>query len=329
MSRLHLRFYFALLGCLLAFALILLVLWHVNGGGPISHRMSTLMALPVVAVFVSIAAYPITRQLTRRLERLQAAVELLGNGNLASRVMVEGNDEVARLAVSFNRAAARIEELLGAHKTLLANASHELRTPLTRIRLSVDLIKNFADQRCKVGLEQDIAELDHLIDEILLASRLDATVESAIVEEVDLLGLAAEECSRYDGVQFGGVPVVVLGDARLLRRLLRNLLDNAERYGAPPVEVIISKNDGAAEIAVYDRGCEIPRYQSERLFEPFFRRAEVANSSGAGLGLALVRQIAKRHSGRAYFDVTTDGRNCFRVDLPISRPVTTAHRERA
>ncbi|MDG2537814.1 HAMP domain-containing sensor histidine kinase [Dyella jiangningensis] len=329
MSRLHLRFYFTVLGCLLAFALILLVLWHLNGGGPISHRMSTLMALPVVAIVVSIAAYPITRQLTRRLERLEFAVELLGEGKLASRVKVEGNDEVARLAVSFNRAASRIEELVGVHKTLLANASHELRTPLTRIRLSVDLIKNLADHQSKAGLEQDIAELDHLIDEILLASRLDATVEAAVEEEVDLLGLAAEECSRYDGVQFGGTPVVIVGDTRLLRRLLRNLLDNAERYGAPPVEVCISDSFGVAQIAVYDRGRPIPDFESERLFEPFYRRANAANHSGAGLGLALVSQIAERHGGRAYLVATADGRNCFRVDLPLSRYRATAQNERA
>lgn len=327
MSRLHLRFYFAVLGSLLTFALILLVLWHLDGGGPVSHRMSTLMALPLVAIVVSITAYPVTRRLTRRLERLQSAVELLGDGNLASRVTVEGSDEVARLAISFNRAAARIEELVGAHKTLLANASHELRTPLARIRLSVDLIKNFADQRRKEGLEQDIAELDHLIDEILLASRLDATVEPEHDEEVDLLGLAAEECSRYDGVQLGGAPVVVRGDARLLRRLLRNLLDNAERYGAPPVEVSISGSEDAAEIVVYDCGRAIPHSQAERLFEPFYRRADAVNHSGAGLGLALVRQIAKRHHGHAYYLAAPHGGNSFRVDLPISHHHAADHQK--
>ncbi|WP_222615709.1 sensor histidine kinase [Dyella telluris] len=318
MSRLYLRFYLTVLASLLAFALILLVLWHLDGGGPVSHRVSTLMALPLVAVIVSITAYPITRRLTRRLERLQSAVELLGAGNLASRVTVEGNDEVARLAISFNRAAGRIEELIGAHKTLLANASHELRTPLTRIRLSVDLIANVAEQECKRGLEQDIAELDHLIDEILLASRLDAIVEADIDEEVDLLGLAAEECARYDDVQVEGVPIVVRGDARLLRRLLRNLLDNAMRYGAPPVAVNISENDAVAEIVVHDHGRIIPPHLSGRLFEPFYRRPDTVHHSGAGLGLALVSQIAKRHRGTAHYREAPDSGNCFCVTLPTS-----------
>jgi len=87
---------------------------------------------------IAICAYPLVRRLTRRLEHLQAGVESLGAGELSARVKVEGKDEVARLAESFNSAAARIEQLVSAHKMLLANTSHELRTPLARIRLGTD-----------------------------------------------------------------------------------------------------------------------------------------------------------------------------------------------
>ncbi len=142
------------------------------------HRNPLLMLvlfLGVVALAVGVSAYPVARGLTRRLERLQAGVETLGAGDLAARVEVEGRDEVARLAESFNRAAARIEELVGAHRMLLANASHELRTPLSRIRLGLDLLERAAGpETLKAELRADIAELDRLIDEILLASRLDA-----------------------------------------------------------------------------------------------------------------------------------------------------------
>ena len=162
-----------------------------------------------IALVVAICAYPLVRRLTRRLERLQAGVESLGAGDLGARVKVEGKDEVARLAESFNRAAARIEELVGSHKLLLANASHELRTPLSRIRLGVELLKEGADPKRKRELESDIAELDQLIDEILLSSRLDAVKGLDQREEIDLLALAAEEGARYEHCSVTGTPVIV------------------------------------------------------------------------------------------------------------------------
>src|SRR5581483_4511828 len=149
--------------------------------------------------------------------------------DLSARVKVEGRDEVAQLAGSFNRAAARIEELVQAHRMLLSNASHELRTPLSRIRLGVELYKESGDAKYKAELERDIGELDALIDEILLASRLDVTRALPSREEVDLLALVAEECARYDCMP-DGQPVSVRGDPRLLRRLIRNLLENARRH---------------------------------------------------------------------------------------------------
>ena len=97
--------------------------------------------LGVIALVVALGAHPVVRRLTGRLERLQRGVESLGAGDLRARVKVEGRDEVARLAESFNHAAARIESLVGAHKMLLAHASHELRTPLTRIRLGLELVE--------------------------------------------------------------------------------------------------------------------------------------------------------------------------------------------
>src|SRR6266571_2139676 len=105
-----------------------------------------------IALAVAIGAYPVVRGLTRRLERLQTGVETLGAGNLSARVKVEGRDEVAQLAESFNQAAGRIEELVGAHRLLLANASHELRTPLSRIRLGIELYEQKRDASFKVEI---------------------------------------------------------------------------------------------------------------------------------------------------------------------------------
>ncbi|MDH4175913.1 MAG: HAMP domain-containing histidine kinase, partial [Betaproteobacteria bacterium] len=164
------------------------------------------LTLALIALAVGVGMYPVVRRLTQRLERLQAGVESLGAGELSARVPVEGRDEVAQLAGSFNAAAARIEKLVEGHKGLLAHASHELRTPLARIRMGLELVKGEADAARRAALLRDIAELDAMIDEILLASRLDALPRLETVEEVDLLALAAEECARYDGVTLAGEP---------------------------------------------------------------------------------------------------------------------------
>jgi len=279
---------------------------------PHGHRTAGLrlfFALALLALAVAVGAWPMARRLTRRLERLQTGVESLGAGDLAARVRVEGHDEVARLAASFNRAAARIEELVAAHKSLLANASHELRTPLARIRMAVELMKTQADPERKAGLERDIAELDALIDEILLASRLDAVRELDAVEEVDVLALAAEEAARYDAAEAQGKSAVVRGDPRLLRRMIRNLLENAVRHGAPPIEVRVDAVAGGATLSVCDRGPGIAPGERERVFEPFYR---AGSGGGAGLGLALVRAIARRHGG----DARVDARGVVVVTLP-------------
>ena len=267
-----------------------------------------------VALLVAVCAYPVVRGLTRRLERLQAGVETLGAGNLAARVKVEGRDEVARLAESFNRAAERIEALVSAHRMLLANASHELRTPLSRIRLGIELYPQQQDPMRKAELQRDIAELDLLIDEILLASRLEAVGALHETEEVDLLALAAEEAARYDGCSVEGESVIVRGEAPLLRRLIRNLIENASRHGKPPIRVDVRRQGASAILEVADHGDGIAEAERERVFTPFHRLN--ADARGTGLGLSLVRQIARLHGGDAVAAPRPTEASCFRVTLP-------------
>ena len=272
--------------------------------------------LGLIALAVAVGAYPVVRGATRRLERLRASVDALGSGDFTARVKVEGRDEVAALAASFNRSAARIESLVGAHRTLLANASHELRSPLARIRMATELLKREAKPALRAELERDIAELDALVDEILVASRLDAVADLEVREEVDLLALAAEECARMDAA-LDGAPVAVRGDPRLLRRLIRNLLENARRYGAgTPIEVTLSSGAGPAVLRVCDRGPGVPESERERIFEPFYRPTGTREpEGGVGLGLALVRQIARKHGGDARCTPRAGGGSCFEVTL--------------
>jgi signal transduction histidine kinase len=257
-------------------------------------------ALLLLALSIGLAAFPIVRQLTRRLERLQQGVERLGAGDFAARVDEQGRDEVALLARQFNRAAARIEQLMAAHKVLLANASHELRTPLTRLQLTLALVKDGLDLKRRAQMEKDLVELDSLIEEILLASRLDLLSDALQLESIDLLALAAETSADFTEVHLEGTPVTLQGDARLLRRLLRNLLDNAHRHGVAPVQLRISGNAGEACIKVWDAGPGVPASESEKIFEPFYRGP--GQTQGHGLGLALIRQIARRHGGTARYE---------------------------
>jgi two-component system, OmpR family, sensor kinase len=274
-----------------------------------------LLLWAVLALAVGLGSYPVVRRLTKRLGRLQRGVERWGAGDLRVRVDEDGDDEVAFLGQRFNAAADRIEALVLSHKSLLANASHELRSPLARIRMGIELMGQtpsvaLPGTALKTELARNIRELDLLIDEILLSSRLDAAqhsgnVDVGSVETVDMVALVAEECARMqvalevpqDGrassLQLQGVP-------RLLRRMVRNLLENAKRYGGSDVQVMVcaSSAPGVVEIHVSDSGPGVPVAERERIFELFYRSSLASESGGGvGLGLSLVRSIAQTHGG--------------------------------
>lgn len=277
-----------------------------------------LMLVLLSASGVGLAAYPVTMLLTRRLERLRAGVERWGSGELSERVNVSGKDEVADLASAFNVAASHIEGLVAAQKALLANASHELRSPLARLRMGIELLPERPSPQAREAVAQDLAEIDSLVEEILLASRLDHTGSSASNAKpvaIDLLGLAAEEAARVDA-EASGEPVDILGDPTLMRRLIRNLLENARKHGAPPVEIEVGATPKGARIIVRDRGRGIPEAERSRVFEPFYRPSGRAESGGGwGLGLALVRQIARHHGGEARCEAREGGGAVFTVDV--------------
>lgn len=284
---------------------------------------SFLALLVLVASAVALGAYPIVRRLTKRLEALQQGVERWGEGDLGRRLPEDGQDEVAFLAQRFNVAAARVQALLLSHKALLANASHELRSPLARIRMGLELLESQPGPAAREEIARNIRELDQLIDEILLASRLDASPDDlGPLEPVDLVGLAAEECARTEAelqTPPGVTSVVVTGLTRLLRRALRNLLENARRHGAGTVTLTLRTDAGQAEIRVCDQGPGVPAPLRERIFEPFFRLPGASErEGGVGLGLALVRSIVQRHGGGVHCEENPGGGACFVLRLPIA-----------
>ena len=255
------------------------------------------LSLLLLASLISAAVYPFIRYITNRLECLQNQVESIGSGNLSARVNVTGDDEISLLASSFNRAAEKIESLVNAQRLLLANASHELRTPLARIRLGIEMFKTQDDMARRVALQDDIREVDELIDELILMTRLETNIELEKFENTHLMAMAAEECSHYRDCTVTGIAAEINGHPRMLRHLIRNLLDNAYTHGKAPVELSIQENDNAIELNISDSGRGISISESKKVFQPFYRGSDTQNVPGSGLGLALVAKIAKAHGG--------------------------------
>lgn len=291
------------------------------GEGPPGRPPGFFWMLGIVALAVAIGAYPIVRRLTLRLEELRRGVERWGEGDLSVRMNETGSDELAFVAQRFNHAAERVDALLKAHKSLLANASHELRTPLARIRMGMELMGSESSPAFQEEIRRNINELDQLVDEILLASRLDARESDlGTIEPIDLTGLVAEECA-HAGAELVATEdskaVIVDGVAKLLRRAVRNLLENARRYSDGPVSAELKRDGAMAVLRVNDHGPGVPAGDRERIFEPFYRLPGASERfGGVGLGLALVRSIVQRHHGSVQCQAAPGGGASFVLRLP-------------
>ncbi len=280
------------------------------------RRGNPLFLLVVVSGLTALVAWPVVRHLTRRLERLRRSVEAWGAGDLSVRAPALGTDEIAIVADSFNDAAQRVETLIASNRALLANASHELRSPLARLRMGVELYEHEPTAERRAEIYRNLGELDALVGEILLSSRLSHVGPAEPLQRIDLLALAAEEAALA-GLEVLGTSSQVLGHEQLLHRLVRNLIQNAMRHGLPPIEITVSHAAGHAELAVRDHGHGIPEKDADRVFEAFYRPGGHGESAGGwGLGLALVRQIAEMHEGSVRVEAPADGGARFVVSLP-------------
>ena len=290
----------------------------------------------ILSLVMAAGSLPVARHLAKRIERVAVGVERWGKGDLTHRVPVEGRDEVATLAATFNKAASQIDALVGQQRQMLTNASHELRSPLARLRMALELLSEdpSADQRARLIDEarHDIVDLDALIEELLLMARADARPPRRPLESVDLRQLVESEAQRIGGgTSVDGAAVSLRGDALLLRHLVRNLLENAHRHGeGKDVKVLLATTAENVILAVEDRGPGVPESERERIFAPFYRlsaaaRATGGAASGFGVGLALVRQVARYHGGEAYALAQPAGAGSrFEVVLPREGPPPTS-----
>jgi signal transduction histidine kinase len=276
-----------------------------------SHRAlwrPLLLLLGGLAVSLALV-YPLSRSITRPLERLTSTVEAFGRGDLSARSGIEQDDEVGRLARTFDRMADRIQAARRAEKELLANVSHELRTPLARVRVALGLIEpvSGSTQRRLAVVEEELDELERLVTNVLTATKLDVAALPLRCLPVSVRELAetsrqralALEPNREVALEIPE-PLVLNLDRALFSRALDNLLDNARKYdgSGQPIRIEARRVDGQVLVAVSDHGAGIPAEELERVFDPFFRGA-VARSqvSGFGLGLALARRVTEAHGG--------------------------------
>jgi signal transduction histidine kinase len=277
------------------------------------------LALGVVAI----ATRPLAQRISRPLERLTAAVRRLGSGDLTARVPAGAHharraDEIVELTRAFNEMAERVERLVRSEKELLANVSHELRSPLARIRLALELLPRDAAGARRLGdVERDLAELDRLIEDVLTAARLDATGLPAHLAVIDAGALLADvaERARHDPLTAGlalrvekTANVQVTADGALLRRALWNLVENAAKYGAPPMTLSAAREGDRVSLAVTDEGPGIAPGEREHVFTPFYRgeAARAAGRHGVGLGLTLAKRIAEVHGGTLRIESLTE-----------------------
>ena len=251
------------------------------------------------AIIALLAATLLVRRVNQPLRELAAAATVMGKGDYPEPINATGPSEVKQVAQSFNQMLADVKALDQERAVLLAGISHDLRTPLARMRLATEMLSVDAD--LKQDMAQDIDEMDAIVKQFLDFARV-ADEEPAAPTNVNELVTDIAGHYRHRAIDIkldlGKIELLALHPISM-RRALTNLIENAIKYGTPPLEISTGKQNQFAFISVRDHGPGISEAHRERLLRPFTRLTEARTGpSGAGLGLAIVDRIAKRHGGR-------------------------------
>lgn len=291
--------------------------------------LSRLLAVGVPAVLIVLGALTglLTGRTLRPVERLRAELAEISATNLGRRVGEPNTgDEVSRLAHTMNETLDRLEDALRRQQRFVADASHELRGPLTRIRSELEVAiahPRLTDPtQTAHSLMTETIGLQRLVEDLLLLARSDADATEIILLPVDLDDIVTREVRRLrergrvtvDTSQVSAAHVA--GDLRQLTRAVRNLFDNAERHAMSSVTVSLGEQGGTARLTVGDDGAGIAPEQRAFIFERFTRldEARTRDEGGAGLGLAITRDIVQRHGGTVTLAVSPSTR--FEIELP-------------
>lgn len=281
------------------------------------------ITLGAVLLLLLAGTYWFARRLAKPLAELADAVDKVAEGKRPDPLPVDGPEEISRVARNVNRMAANLEQLERDRSTMLAGISHDIRTPLTRLRLASEISVNDAQSRDEMAA--DIDEIDRIVTQFLDFAR--GTPKEA-PEQADLqivLGaIAHKAASRNLPVtwQPGPEALVVNAYPAAFERMLMNLIENAHRYGKPPVELAVRRDGAMVDIDVLDAGDGVSAGDVERLKQPFVRGDHARGGTmGAGLGLAIVERLAKWHGGSFDLLPRSGGGTVARVRLPLASSV--------
>jgi signal transduction histidine kinase len=246
---------------------------------------------------------------------------------LHERIALEGPpDEVKRLADTFDLMLERLDHSFDGQRRFIANASHELRTPLTLNRTLLEVAVQRRDASAEVRqLGETLLEInsrhERLIDGLLTLAKSDR--ELGELSYVDLADVATHVAAQHPAVTVSGGEAPTMGNAVLLERLVQNLVENGVRHNVPDGWVRVTSDtrpDGAVELVVTNTGRVVPPYELPALFEPFHRLTSdrLATRTGAGLGLSIVRAVARAHGGHVYAKSRAGGGLIVTVTLPAA-----------
>ncbi len=287
------------------------------------------VAAPIVIVVSAAATYLLVARSMRSVDAIRSRVADISTSDLTERVPVpESRDQIAALARTMNEMLARIEAGHTAQQRFVGDASHELRSPLTTIISALEVAvahPELLDKELAAGtLIPEAHRMQALVDDLLLLARADERGLPIRSEDVDLDDLVSAEAQRLRRetsleVDTDLIPTRVVGDAAALTRVLRNVLDNAERHALSRVEVSVQPRDDHAVVTAADDGPGVPVPDRDRVFDRFVRLDpdRSRTGGGAGLGLAIVREIVAAHHGTVAIDERPGGGTRITVQLPL------------
>jgi signal transduction histidine kinase len=288
------------------------------------------IAAPIVMAVSAGATYMLVARSMRSVDAIRSRVADISTSDLAERVPVpESRDEIAALAETMNEMLARIEAGHAAQQRFVGDASHELRSPLATIISALEVAvahPELLDEELAAGtLIPEAHRMQALVDDLLLLARADERGLAIRREDVDLDDIAADEAQRLRretslAVNTELTPTRLVGDARALSRVVRNLLENAALHAASRIDVAVASGGGDATVSVTDDGPGIPEADRERVFDRFVRLDPDRSRSGggAGLGLAIVREIVAAHRGSVTVNERPGGGTRMTIQLPLA-----------